>query len=144
MYTNLLYLHNILRWVILLLLLIALLQAIAKSRGIRGTSLWLLIAAHITLLLGLYQWSVGELGWKAIQNGGFGVVMKNSSSRFWAIEHPIMMILAIILITAARSRAKTLNYRGAGWLLLIALIFILAAVPWPFRDAVARPWFPNM
>jgi hypothetical protein len=54
------------------------------------------------------------------------------------------MIIAIILITIARRKAKALNHKASGWLLFFALILILAAVPWPFREVVGRPWFPGM
>jgi hypothetical protein len=144
MYKGLLDLHNVLRWAILILLLIALLQAFGKKAGIRKSSLWLLICAHTTLLIGLYQWFTGNLGLKLIQNAGFSVVMKDSASCFWAIEHITGMLIAIILITIARGKAKVLNYNAAAWLYLIALILILATVPWPFREGIGRPWLPGM
>jgi len=144
MYKGLLDLHNVLRWAILILLLIALLQAFGKKAGIRKSSLWLLICAHTTLLIGLYQWFTGNLGLKLIQNAGFSAVMKDSASRFWAIEHITGMLIAIILITIARGKAKILNYNAAAWLYLIALIIILATVPWPFREGIGRPWLPGM
>jgi hypothetical protein len=144
MYKGLLDLHNVLRWAILILLLIALLQAFGKKAGIRKSSLWLLICAHTTLLIGLYQWFTGNFGLKLIQNAGFSVVMKDSVLRFWAIEHITGMLIAIILITIARGKAKVLNYNAAAWLYLIALIIILATVPWPFREGIGRPWIPGM
>ena len=57
-----------------------------------------------------------------------------------------MMLVVIILITVARGKAKVLSYKAVGWLLLIALLLILAAVPWPFREVVGdgRNWFPGM
>lgn len=141
--TGLLHLHNILRWIILLLLLVTFFQAVSRKPAIRSSSLWLMITAHITLLVGLYQ----------VLNGRFGIlkglppgasVMKDSFYRFYWIEHPVMMILAIVLITIARGKAKVLNYKAVTWLLLIALIVILAAVPWPFREGIGRPLFPGM
>ena len=141
---GLLDLHNILRWLILLFLLIAMFQAFAKNSGIRKSSLWLLICAHITLLLGLYQWFTSVLGYKAIKASGFSAVMGNDAARFWAVEHITGMLLAIILITVARVKAKVLNYKADAWLYLIALILILAVVPWPFREGIGRPWFPGM
>ena len=144
MYKGLLDLHSVLRWAILILLLIALLQAFGKKAGIRKSSLWLLICGHITLLIGLYQWFAGNLGLKLIQNAGFSAVMKDSASRFWAIEHITGMLIAIILITIARGKAKVLNYNAAAWLYLIALIIILVTVPWPFREGIGRPWLPGM
>ena len=144
MYNGLLHLHNILRWLILIFLLIALFQAFAKNAGLRKSSLWLMICAHTTLLLGLYQWFSGELGFKLIKASRFSAVMKDDASRFWAVEHISGMLIAIILITIARGKAKVLNYKAASWLYLIALIIILAVVPWPFREGIGRPWFPGM
>jgi disulfide bond formation protein DsbB len=144
MYSGLLHLHNFLRWVIIVLLLIALIQALSSKQGIRKTSLWLLISAHITLLLGIYQWIVGEVGLKMIQQTGMAEVMHNPASRFWAVEHPTGMLIAIILITVARGKAKVLNYKVVSWLYLLAFIVILISVPWPFREGIGRPWFPGM
>lgn len=147
MNTGLLHLHNILRWVILILLLIALVQAFTKKEGLKKTSLFLLIAAHTTLLLGLYQWYFSEtVGLKVLlaNMGSFGAIMKDSFARFWAVEHITGMVIAIILITIARGRAKKGIYSSASWLYLIALIAILASVPWPFREGIGRPWFPGM
>lgn len=144
METGMLHLHNVLRWVILLLLLLTLYQAFTKKESIRSSSLWLMIAAHTMLLIGLYQFIAGRYGiTKGLPEGV--ELMKDSFYRFYWVEHPLLMIVAIILITLARSKAKVLNYKNAGWLLLIALIFILVAIPWPFREAGAgRAWFPGM
>jgi len=145
METGMLHLHNILRWIILLLLLVCLFQAISKSTAVRKTSLWLLISAHLMLVIGLYQLIAGRFG---IMKGlPAGVeLMKDKFYRFFWIEHPVLMILAIILITVARGKAKNLNYKSVTWLLIIALLAILVAVPWPFREIVGegRTWFPGM
>lgn len=142
METGLVHLHNILRWLILLLLLVTLFQAFTKSQGIKKTSLYLLIVAHLTLLIGIYQLVAGRFG---ITKGfpGEGSWMKDGFYRFFWLEHPLLTVLAIILITVARGKAKVLNYKASSWLLLIALILIVAAIPWPFRGAVGRPYFPG-
>jgi hypothetical protein len=146
MYTGLLHLHNAMRWVIIILLLICLFQAFTKKEGIAKNSLWLLIASHITLLLGLFQYFTSEtVGFGMIERvGGFGNVMKDSFARFWVVEHFSAMLLAIIFVTIARGRAKKLNYKASMWMYLIAMVLILAAVPWPFRELIGRPWFPGM
>ncbi len=142
---GLLHLHSVLRWIILLLLLVTLYQALAKKESIRKSSLWLMISAHIMLLLGLYQLIAGRYGITTGLPEGVEL-MKNKFYRFFWVEHPVMMVAAIVLITIARRKAKALNYKAAGWLLLIALLLILAAVPWPFREVVGenRAWFPGM
>lgn len=146
MYNGLVHLHSALRWVILILLLICLIQAFTKNEKLAKTSLWLLISSHIMLLLGLFQYFNSEaVGFHMVERlGGFGNVMKDSFARFWVVEHISAMILAIILITMARGRARQLKFAPAMWMYVIALILILAAVPWPFREGIARPWFPGM
>lgn len=144
MYNGLLHLHNVLRWVILILLLIAIFQAFTKKQSLTKSSLWLMIAAHTTLILGFYQWFEGSLGLKMIQHWGLTGVMKESAIRFFAIEHPAGMLIAIILITVGRGKVKKLNYSAASWLFLIALLVLLVTIPWPFREGVARPLFPGM
>ena len=144
MYNGLLHLHNALRWIILILLLVSLVQAFSKSPSLRKTSLWLMIAAHLTLVLGVSQWMIGDWGLKKIQEFGFGEVMKHAVYRLFAVEHFAGMLIGIILITIARGKAKMLNYKAASWLLLIALIVILVTIPWPFREGIGRPWFPGM
>lgn len=149
MYTGLLHLHNLLRWIILILLLIALVQSFSAKnstdqKSLQRVSLFLLISAHLTLVIGLYQWFAGPWGWKLIRDVGFSAVMKNPAERFWAVEHITGMLFGIILITVARRRVKTRRYSAASWLYLVALIIILLVIPWPFREGIGRPLLPGM
>ena len=145
METGMLHLHSILRWIILLLLLVCIIQASSKNAAIRKTSLWLLISAHLMLVIGVYQLIAGRYGiMKGLPEGV--ELMKDKFYRFFWVEHPLLMIVAIILITVARGKAKNLNYKSVTWLLIIALLAILVAVPWPFREIVGegRTWLPGM
>lgn len=155
LYNGLLHLHNVLRWVILILLLVAIFKAFTGmntnkryDNGDRKVSLFLMIAAHTTLLIGLYQWIVGPWGLRNIQSIGFGEVMKNSAFRFWAVEHLTGMLIAIILITLGKGVAKkniadSSKHKKAFWFFLIAFVIILAVVPWPFREGIGRPLLPG-
>ena len=140
-----LHLHSILRWIILLFLLVCLIQAISKSPAVKKASLWFMICAHLILLVGIYQLFFGRYGITKGLPAGIEL-MKDKFYRFFWVEHPLMMLLAIILITMARGKAKVLNYKAVGWLLFIALLLILAAIPWPFREIIGegRTWFPGM
>ena len=142
METGLLHLHNALRWVVLVLLLLSIIQAFSKKESVKSTSLFLMIAAHTMLLIGLYQILGGRYSWGNMPEGVS--VMKDSFYRFYLVEHPLLMILAVVLITWARGKAKTLSYKPASYALLLSLLMILAAMPWPFREIVGRPWFPGM
>lgn len=146
MYTGLLHLHNLLRWVILITLLLSIVKLISGGNALKISKI-LLISAHSTLILGLYQYFFGPLGYNLISSsaGGMKEVMKDAASRFWAVEHISSMILAIILITIGHIRLK----KGAKASLtatyyLIALLLILSAIPWPYRAGIGRPWFPGL
>jgi hypothetical protein len=156
MYNGLLDLHNLLRWVILILLVVAIVKTFKGiserkifSKGDKKIGLFLMIASHITLLIGLYQWVVGPWGFKLIRNAGFGDVMKNSVYRFWAVEHITGMLIAIVLITIGRGVSKKsipdrTKYKRTFWFYLMALLIILVTVPWPFREGIGRPLVPGV
>lgn len=146
MYTFLLALHSIFRWVIIILLVINILRLFSSTVTNKvALSKWLLIAAHTTLLIGLYQYFAGGAGYALIQQYGMADAMKDSAKRFWAIEHPVGMLASIVFITVGHvSLKKTGNSKRAAIFYIIALIIILATVPWPMREGIGRPWLPNM
>jgi len=154
MYQGLLHLHNFLRWVILLLLLVNIIRQVAAmnkpfEKADKKLGLLLMITAHVMLLIGLYQYFAGNNGFRLFTENGAAVVMRDPALRFWAVEHISSMILAIVLITVARGvfRKPITNnakHKRALLLYVVALILVLAAVPWPFRENVARPLFPGM
>jgi uncharacterized membrane protein (UPF0182 family) len=156
MSTGLLHLHNLLRWVILILLLVSLFKAFTGwqqkktfSAGDKKTWLFTMIAGHITLLIGLYQWLAGRYGLLTTTLPEGTSIMKDSFYRFYMVEHPVAMILTIVFLTLAHGMAKKavadeVKYRKAFFYFLIALLLIIAVVPWPFRgEAIARPLFPG-
>lgn len=155
MYAGSVHLHNMLRWVILILLLLNVYRhatAGAQPYGDkdRKLGLWLMISSHVMLLLGLFQYFFGAVGLERISTNGMGVVMKNSEMRYWAVEHIGAMLIAIVLITMGYGvRKKSFNdfvkHRRALLLYVIALILILAAMPWPGRQGeIGRPLMPGM
>src|ERR1700679_2440541 len=113
LYTVLLTLHSILRWVILVLSVMAIVRSYAgmtagKSFSVadKKVGLFLMISAHTTLLVGLYLWFFGPWGIANIANLGFGEVMKDRVMRYYAVEHTTGMLIAIVLITIGRGVAK--------------------------------------
>lgn len=144
MNTGLLHLHNVLRWVILFSLLLSIYKMNTGKDALKNSKT-LLIAAHSTLLLGLYQYFTGPLGLKMIQTLGIGATMKDATTRFWAVEHIFSMLLAISLITIGHIKyKKTGNASPTKIFYILALILILLAMPWPFKAGVGRPWFPGL
>ena len=155
MYQGMLHLHSVLRWIILILLLVAVYKSLVDKNkpftsGHRKTGLFLMISADVMLLVGIYQWVAGPMGLKSIQANGMSVVMKNSVLRFFAIEHFVGMIVAIILIHIGYSYAKkdvpdAVKHKRAFLFYGLALLIILIFIPWPFREVGAgRGWLPGM
>ncbi|MBP6793780.1 MAG: cytochrome B, partial [Saprospiraceae bacterium] len=69
-------------------------------------------------------------------------LMKDRVMRFFAVEHPMMMLIAIILITVGYIKGKKQNsFKPIFWYYLIALLLILAGIPWPFMKSFASGWF---
>ena len=142
MYNILLGFHNVLRWVVLLLLVIIIIQ-IAVGNAKIVLSKWLFIATNITFLIGLYLYFAGGSGYAYIQQYGMSEVMKNDTYRFWAVEHIAGMIVSVAFISIGYSALKKGNNKKANMFFVLALILILAVVPWPFRAAASRPLLPN-
>lgn len=157
MYTGLLHLHSLLRWVILILLVIMVVRSfMGKSgnrtwnEGDRKMVLFLLIGSHVQFLVGMYQWFAGTWGYALIQANGMADTMRNATARFFAVEHFIGMLIMITLVTIANATAKKsindqVKYNKLFWYYAIALVLVLALVPWPFREVgMGRAWFPGM
>ncbi|RYZ49743.1 MAG: hypothetical protein EOP49_15560 [Sphingobacteriales bacterium] len=154
MQQGLLHLHNFMRWVVLLMAIITIVKSLsgmsgkrAFTNGDRKTALFLMISADIQLLLGFALYFMR--GWFDTLSAG-GNVMADKVSRFWSVEHIAGMLLGIILIHVGYSASKknitdSAKFSKLFWFTLIALIVILATIPWPFREAgIAKPWFPGM
>lgn len=141
---GLLHLHNFLRWAILILLLLSLFHSLTRKPAVQKSSLFLMITAHTMLVIGLYQWLAGRYGLFTAELPEGVSMMKDKFYRFFQMEHPVMMIIAVLMITIARKKAKALQYGKVAGFLLVALLLILAAMPWPFREVVGRGWFPGV
>ncbi len=134
--------HSGLRWVVLFLLIAAIITAYNNhkkgtpySKDANKLGLFALIFTHIQLLLGLGLYFTSPFVKFE------GSVMKDSLLRFYTVEHILMMIIAIALITIGYSKTKkTGNWNKQFTFYLIGLIVILLAIPWPFRGLQAG-WF---
>lgn len=156
MQTGLLHLHNLLRWVIIVLLLVSIVKSYTGwqqkkifTAGDKKTWLFTMIAAHITLLVGLYQWLFGRYGVFVTTLPAGTSLMKDKFYRFFWVEHPTGMIIAIVLITLGYGMAKkpvsdNIKFKRACLYFSIALLVILITVPWPFRHIIGRPIFPGV
>ena len=135
MYTGIKHLHSTLAYVLLAGLIISILYvlfAYLQNKGYnRKMALLGLICAHIQFLVGVIAYFVSPYG---IQNAS-GAAMKDGIARLYFLEHPLTMLVAVVLITVGYSRAKRLpapKKQNASILIfyVIALILILSRIPW--------------
>lgn len=149
MYSITLYLHNIIRWIALILVFIAVVSAIFglfRKREWTGTDrkfgLFSTIALDIQLLLGLllYVW-FSPITKVAFQD--FGAAMSVTDLRFFVLEHAFYMALAIVFAHLGsalpkRVEASDAKFKRAAICFGLALILILVGMPW------ARPLLPGL
>ncbi|MEX0720613.1 MAG: cytochrome B [Balneolaceae bacterium] len=139
MYNALLHAHSGIRWIVLVLIIWALVQAVSGwygkkeySKTDRFSALFAMIFTHIQLLIGLVLFFISPK--VAFVEG----MMGDSIMRFFTVEHTLMMIIAIALITAGFSTAKrtidaTAKHKKIAVYYGFGLLIMLAAIPWPFR-----------
>ncbi len=145
MYEGLRHAHSGLRWIFLALLLIATFNAFIKWRsnktyteGDRKLGLFTFIFSHIQLLLGLGLYFISP-------KVNFDNPMGNAINRFFTVEHLVVMLIGIILISVGYSRAKkavndSQKFKTTFIFFAIALVLILSRIPWPFQQYGAN-WF---
>lgn len=136
------FIHSYWAYLVLLVVLLATINALAgffsnREYGPRDfrISLFALIVTHIQILIGLILYFISPWGLSNIINNGMGVVMKDSTSRLFAVEHPLIMIIVVVLITIGYSKhkKKLLSHKKFKVLAIfytITLILMLSRIPW--------------
>lgn len=151
MYTALLALHSLTRWLVLSTLIFAII------RGYRG---WLLhkpylkfdnsvrhiiaTVAHIQLILGIWLYFISPIVGYFLNH--FSVAMHQRTIRFFGMEHVTMMLIGITVVTIGSARAKrkttdTERFKTMAIWFTIALLIILSSIPWSFSPLISRPNF---
>ncbi|KAB8140153.1 hypothetical protein F8S13_25240 [Chloroflexia bacterium SDU3-3] len=146
MYGFFLGLHNVTRWLVLFAAVYALYVAysgwLGKKAYGKETRRAGMIYANVTgvqLILGLLTmfWP-GSLIMSVLGNAGFGAAMKNADVRYFLVEHPVIMLVAIGLLhmgTGIARRAPTdeAKYKRLVIFFTIATLLIIVGIPWGRR-----------
>lgn len=149
MYTALLHIHSLLRWVAVILLVATIVDSLVRmykpfNENDKKLALFAMISIHTQLLVGFILYGLRVGYWVEHANG---LVMKVAESRFWVVEHLLGMLLGVTFITIGYVRAKRQSEKWAKHRMifiyyLIGFILIMASIPWAFRaEGIARPWF---
>ena len=150
MYTFVLSLHSWLRWVALLAGIAATFTTLsdrAASTDARRADMWglaLMATLDVQMLLGLLLYFVlSPITAEAMRD--FGAAMRNPALRFFAVEHLMLMMAAVVLAHVGRvlaRKAPTPDAKRMRMLICFGLATgaMVLAIPWPGM-ANGRPLF---
>ncbi len=139
--------HSYWAYIVLIILIFAVVNAIVGLNSKKEfsakdlkISLFALITSHIQLIIGFIAYYTSEY-YLIMREAGMGEVMKNSDLRKILVEHPLVGIIAITLITIGFSKHKKKTTDASKFKTIaifygVALILILSRIPW-------SQWFSN-
>lgn len=146
MYDILVHAHSGLRWIVLILMLAAAVNALMGYSGDKEftpkdkkLTSFAMISFHL-------QWTIGLIMYFMSPKVAFVEgMMKDTQLRFYALEHIVAMTLVFVLLTITSSKLKKVEEAKAKFKLIwiryaLGLLIVLASIPWPFRIAGAG-WF---
>ncbi len=140
-YSISLTLHSIVRWFVLIFGILAAAKAIigwmrgqSWAAADRQLGLLFTISLDIQVLLGLLLYFVlSPRTTQAFAN--FGEAMANADTRFFLVEHSLLMVIALVLAHIGRAQSKKASpdvnkHKRAAIFFTLALIAIIVAIPW--------------
>ena len=149
MYSAVLILHSLWRWVVLGLafwLLIALvrgaMQPTREFSRVKRLMSWFVISLDIQLLLGLLLFvALSPTTTRLLLEGK--MALGDPHVVYWTMEHVVPMTVAVLLAHAGqvsvRRASGAAQYRRALFVFGVVFVVILISIPWPFR-VHGRPW----
>lgn len=136
MYTALQTAHSVFAYIVLAVLFFAAVNAISglvskrffAAKDLR-ISLFAMILSHMQLLIGFILYFVSPLGFDALGNMG------DKALRLTSLEHPLINIIALAVITIGWSKHKKEEshngkYKKIAVFYTIGLVLILSRLPW--------------
>jgi uncharacterized membrane protein len=133
--------HSGLRWIVLILLLLAIVNAFMGWQNKKSYTdkdkkmhLFAMVFVHIQVLIGFIALF---LNW--------GTKVTLSMSNFYMREHIPLMLIVMVLMTLGFSKSKkisepTQRFKTVFIFYTISLVLILVSIPWPFRG-LGNGWF---
>lgn len=153
MYDLLLLAHSWLRWLVLLAALMAIARAIGGVNTRRPwtplddrAGMWLTASLDLQLLLGLILLFLSPVTQSAFVD--MAAAMRAAPIRFFAVEHPVGMIVAIALAHVGRVRVRKAadsesKHKQALIFFGLSLLVLLLSIPWPIGPG-ARSLFRGL
>jgi hypothetical protein len=151
MYSVLLTIHSLVRWLVLISLLIAIFRAYKGWRGNKHFTKFdnairvaTVTTSHIQLVLGISLYCISPVVRHFLRY--FKTAVHERQVRFFGMEHITMMVIAIVLITIGSAKVKRQitdqqRFKIMAIWFTIALVLIFSSVPWQFSPLTSRPYF---
>ena len=151
MYSTVLVLHSWLRWLVLASLLLAIFRAyqgwFVKTTFTRLDNFvrhWTATIAHMQLVFGLWLYIISPITDYFLHN--FEDVVHRREFRFFGMEHSLMMLTAVVIVTIGSAAAKRRQtdiekFKTMAIWFTAGLLIILTSVPWGFSPFTSRPYF---
>ncbi len=151
MYFTILALHSWVRWLVVAGLLFAIFRAYSGllskrnfTRFDNSVRLWTTTIVHIELIFGLWLYFISPVVDYFLHH--FKEATQQPETRFFGMEHSMMMIVAILIITIGSARVKRKptdreKFKTMAVWFSIGLLIILMFIPWPFSPFADRPFF---
>jgi cytochrome b561 len=151
MYIILLTIHSLVRWLVLISLLFAIYRAykgwFTGKPFLKSDETVRLITAtiaHIQFGVGIYLYFVSPIVGYFLHQ--YKDAVKVGEIRFFGMEHSLMMLIAITIISIGSVKVKNKSkdnekFRTMAIWFTIGLLVILVSIPWPFSPLVSRPYF---
>jgi CDP-diglyceride synthetase len=127
-------LHSGFRYVVFIMVVLAIIQSVLGWLGKkpytevnRRVNLFALISAHTQLLIGIVLYFLSP-------NVQFNSsTMKTETTRYFTVEHWVMMVIAIVLITIGHSKSKKIilpeaKHKTIAIFYMIAFLIIIGAI----------------
>jgi len=138
--------HSGIRWLVLLFITWATINALMKRKSTtyaerdRRLNLLAMTFFHLQAVIGI---SIYFFSPKVQFFEGW---IKQTMYRFYGLEHALLMVIVFVLLTVGHSKSKkadtpTKKHRVISLFYTIALCLIFIAIPWPFRTSLGSSWF---
>ncbi|KEO75456.1 hypothetical protein [Anditalea andensis] len=151
MYSTLLSLHSLFRWLVLVILVYSIYRAFIGytrnqpfSKTDNAFRHWTATVAHIQLMIGIVLYTqspVVKYFWANTKTA-----LLNLDLTFYGLIHIVLMLTAIVVLTigSALAKRKPTDREKFKTMLVwfsIVLIILFIAIPWSFSPLSSRPYF---
>ena len=149
MYPILLATHSLVRWMVLIVLFTSIFNAysglLTQRKFLKFDNvvrLSTITIANLQLVLGACLYTISPFSNYFLHN--FPETIHQREFRFFGMEHSLMMLISVILVTvgsvkAKRKEADCKKFKTIAVWHTIGLLIILLSIPWSFSPFTSRP-----